>query len=166
MPKKRILFVCLGNIIRSPLAENMFRHLAQQAGVGHHYEVDSAGIGAWHVGEPPDPRMVRVAAKHGLHYGGRARQFTLRDFDNFDLIIAMDLDNRAALMNKARCAEHEKKIHLLREFDSVGEADVSVPDPYYGGQDGFEEVYTIVERACRGLLEALEQEPVDEHLLS
>ncbi len=156
MSKKRILFVCLGNIVRSPLAENMFRSLAQQAGVGHKYEVDSAGTGAWHVGEPPDPRMVRVAARHGLRYGGRARQFARQDFERFDLIVPMDADNRAFLLSKARTAEQEAKIHMLREFDPQGGPRSPVPDPYYGGQDGFEEVYRIVERSCRGLLEHLE----------
>ncbi len=161
MKKQRILFVCLGNIVRSPLAENLFRHLAQQAGVNHKYEVDSAGTGSWHVGEPPDPRMVRVAAGHGLQYGGRARQFKRSDFEHFDLIIAMDTDNRAYLFNKARTAEEQAKIHLLREFDPQGGPDVSVPDPYYGGSDGFETVYDIVERSCRGLLEALEKERLE-----
>ncbi|GAB4530933.1 MAG: low molecular weight protein-tyrosine-phosphatase [Anaerolineales bacterium] len=158
MTKKRILFVCLGNIVRSPLAENMFRYLVQQAGVAHRYEVASAGTGSWHVGEPPDPRMVQAAARHGLHYGGRARQFSSQDFDAFDLILAMDMDNRAYLMSKARSNEHEAKIHLLREFDPQGGPMASVPDPYYGGEDGFEEVYHMVERSCRGLLAALEAE--------
>ncbi|RMF50729.1 MAG: low molecular weight phosphotyrosine protein phosphatase [Anaerolineae bacterium] len=156
LKKQRILFVCLGNIVRSPLAENMFRHLAQQAGVQEHYEVDSAGTGSWHVGEPPDPRMVRVAARHGLRYDGRARQFTRQDFERFDLIIAMDGDNRAHLLSKARTAEQADKVHLLREFDPHGGANAPVPDPYYGGQDGFEEVYRIVERSCQGLLSHLE----------
>ncbi len=161
MKKQRILFVCLGNIVRSPLAENLFRRLTQQAGVGHKYEADSAGTGSWHVGEPPDPRMVRVAAQHGLQYGGRARQFKREDFERFDLIIAMDIDNRAFLFNKARTAEEQAKIHLLREFDPEGGPNASVPDPYYGGPDGFETVYQIVERSCKGLLEQLEKERVE-----
>lgn len=153
----RICFVCLGNIVRSPLGENMFRHLAQQAGVGARYEVDSAGTGAWHVGEAPDRRMRQVAARRGFKYDGRARQFQQRDFDRFDLIIAMDPENRANLRRLARTPEDEAKIHLMREFDPHGSPNAAVPDPYYGGIDGFEEVYDIVERSCQGLLSALEE---------
>jgi protein-tyrosine phosphatase len=152
----KILFVCLGNIVRSPLAENVFRHLAEEAGVGDRYVVDSAGTGAWHVGEAPDSRMVRVAAQHGLNYSGRARQFERRDLDDFDLLVAMDRDNRATLYSMARKTGHQDKIHLLREFDPKGKSDAEVPDPYYGGQEGFQKVYEIIERSCRNLLEKLE----------
>ena len=153
----RILFVCLGNIVRSPLAENMFRHVAEQAGLSHKYEVDSAGTSSWHVGEKPDRRMRRVAARHGFHYSGKARQVQPRDFRDFDLIIAMDASNRSELLHLARNPEDEAKIHLLREFDPLGGGDAPVPDPYYGGIDGFEEVFQIVQRSCAGLLEALEK---------
>ncbi len=153
----RILFVCLGNIVRSPLAENMFRHVAEQAGVSHKYEVDSAGTSSWHVGEEPDRRMRRVAARHGFRYSGQARQVQPQDFQDFDLIIAMDASNRAELLRLARKPEDEAKIHLLREFDPMGRPDDPVPDPYYGGIDGFEEVFHIVQRSCTGLLEALEK---------
>lgn len=152
----RICFVCLGNIVRSPLGENMFRHLTQQSGVEERYEVDSAGTGNWHVGEAPDRRMRQVAAKRGFKYDGRARQFRQSDFDKFDLIIAMDAENRANLRRLARSADDEAKIHLMREFDSQGSPNAPVPDPYYGGIDGFEKVYDIVERSCQGLLDALE----------
>jgi protein-tyrosine phosphatase len=151
----RILFVCLGNIVRSPLAENMFQHLASQAGVGDRYEADSAGTGAWHVGESPDERMRRVAARRGLLYDGNARQFSSSDFDRFDLIVAMDQDNRANLLAQARSQSDKEKIRLMREFDSLGTLQAEVPDPYYGDLRGFEEVYDIVERSCKGLLEAL-----------
>jgi protein-tyrosine phosphatase len=155
--KTRILFVCLGNIVRSPLAENMFRHLADQAGLAGRYEVDSAGTGAWHVGESPDSRMRRVAAQGGLVYDGRARQFSARDFKRFDLIIAMDQDNRANLIYQARTQADKDKIRLMREFDPQGGPQAEVPDPYYGGLRGFETVFDIVERSCRGLLESLNQ---------
>jgi len=154
----RICFVCLGNIVRSPLAENMFRYLAEQAGVGHLYEVDSAGTGNWHVGESPDSRMRRVAAAHGFRYDGRARQFQPSDFEKFDWIIAMDTSNRADLRRMARNDDERAKIHLLREFDPGGGPNAPVPDPYYGGIDGFEEVFQIVQRSCQGLLEALERD--------
>ena len=152
----RILFVCLGNIVRSPLAENMFRHLARESGVGDGYEVDSAATSAYHVGETPDRRMRRVAAGRGLEYTGRSRQVEQGDFDRFDLIIAMDSSNRDNLKRMAGSPEDEQKIHLMREFDPQGGPNAAVPDPYYGGIDGFEDAYDIVERSCRGLLDALE----------
>jgi protein-tyrosine phosphatase len=154
---KSILFVCLGNIVRSPLAENLFLHLADQAGVGDKYLVDSAGTGSWHVGEQPDSRMRRVAADHGFEYSGRARQFERRDFDRFDLIIAMDRHNRSDLLKLARSEADRARVHLLREFDPLGGSNAEVPDPYYGGIDGFEKVFRIVERACNGLLESLQE---------
>ena len=152
----RILFVCLGNIVRSPFAENMFEHLAQQAGKGDAYEVDSAGTGAWHIGESPDSRMRQVAAQRGFRYDGAARQVRREDFTDFDWIIAMDHSNRSNLLRLARSDEEASKVHLMREFDPEGSGDDAVPDPYYGGIQGFELVYDIVERSCRGLLEALE----------
>lgn len=154
--KTRICFVCLGNIVRSPLAENMFHHLARQAGLEHTYILESAGTGAWHTGEPPDVRMRRVAAQHGLVYDGKARQFVRSDFERFDWIIAMDIGNRRDLLRLSPSPEHVGKIHLMRAFDPLGGADASVPDPYYGGLDGFEEVYAIIERSCTGLLQALQ----------
>ncbi len=154
--KTRICFVCLGNIVRSPLAEALFRRKAEERGLADRYEVDSAGTGAWHVGEPPDPRMRRVAAEHGLRYDHRARQFRRSDFEHFDWIIAMDYDNRAHLLSLARGAEEQRKIRLLREFDPQDGTGKDVPDPYYGGLDGFERVYRIVERSVAGLLDALE----------
>ncbi len=152
----KICFVCLGNIVRSPLAENMFRHLAENAKLAHKYEVDSAGTSGWHVGEQPDRRMRRVAAGHGFKYDGRARQFNQKDFEEFDLVIAMDSDNRSNLSGLARTEAERAKIHLMREYDPQGNPTAPVPDPYYGGIDGFEEVFHIVKRSCQGLLEALE----------
>ena len=152
-----ICFVCLGNIVRSPLAESMFRHLAEQAGLGHKYEVDSAGTSGWHVGEEPDRRMRRVAAEHGFRYTGRSRQVTKRDFLEFDWIIAMDASNHAGLSRLADSEAARLKIRLMREFDPQGSPNDPVPDPYYGGIDGFEEVFQIVERSCQGLLDALER---------
>ncbi len=155
---KRICFVCLGNVIRSPLAENLFKDIAKQAGAAEKYEVSSSGIDDWHVGEPPDDRMRRVAARHGLVYNGRARQFQRRDFDRFDWIVAMDRGNRDALLGLARTAEDQAKVHLLREFDPQGGPNLPVPDPYYGGAGGFEEVYLVIERSVRGLLDVLEKD--------
>jgi protein-tyrosine phosphatase len=153
--KTRICFVCLGNIVRSPLAENLFRSLAEEAGVGDRYEVASAGTSGWHLDEPPDARMRKVAAARGLSYNGRASRFTRQDFDRFDLILAMDVSNREDLIDLAPDALARDKIRLLREFDPQGGPHAPVPDPYYGGITGFEEVYQVVERSCWGLLEAL-----------
>jgi protein-tyrosine phosphatase len=155
-PVFRICFVCLGNIVRSPLAENLFLHIAGEGSDVQRYYIESAGTGAWHIGESPDPRMRRVASRHGLHYDGSARQFQKRDFDRFDMIIAMDTHNRSDLMKMTLSPEQRNKIFLLREFDPLAGSAGSVPDPYYGGIDGFEDVYQVIERSCRGLLKALE----------
>jgi len=151
-----ICFVCLGNIVRSPLGENMFRHLAKQMGVVNQYEIGSAGTSGYHIGEQSDRRMRRVAAKHGLKYVGHARQFYPQDFDRFNLIIAMDTTNQADLIRQASTSEQRSKVRLMREFDPLGGSNAVVPDPYYGGIDGFEEVYSIIERSCQGLLDCLE----------
>jgi len=158
----RICFVCLGNIIRSPLSENLFRHLAEQAGAGARYEVSSAGTSSYHTGEPPDARMRRVAARHGLQYDGRSRQFLRQDFDRFDLVVGMDQENRSDLRRLARTPEDEAMIHTLREYDPHGGPRAGVPDPYYGGIDGFEETYAIIERSCQSLLQALENRGLGE----
>jgi len=151
----RLLFVCLGNIIRSPLAENLFRFQAEQAGVDGKYSVDSAGTAAYHVGEPPDQRMQRTAELHGVNDGGTARQVQESDFDEFDWIVAMDRQNRRDLMQVASTPVKQAKIRLMREFDPEQD-DPDVPDPYYAGAEGFENTYQIVERSVQGLLEALE----------
>ena len=151
----RVCFVCLGNIVRSPLAENMFRHLVEEAGLSETYQADSAGTSGWHIGEKPDRRMRRVAAAHGFKYKGQARQFQIQDFDDFDWIIAMDATNQLNLLSMAKSDVQRGKVRMLREFDPMGGPNAAVPDPYYGGIDGFEEVYGIVERSCQGLLDAL-----------
>ena len=156
--KTTICFVCLGNIVRSPLAEHLFIHVAEQTGVAEKYKVGSAATGSWHVGEPPDSRMREVAAGHGLKYDGRSRQFQTRDLDYFELILAMDRQNYAHLHSLVRSPDQQKKIYMLREFDPQGGSLASVPDPYYGGIDGFEETYEIIERSVRGLLEWLEED--------
>ena len=152
----RICFVCQGNIIRSPLAEHIFLQLADEKGVVDKYFVDSAGTIAYHAGERPDRRMRQVAAERGLVYSGRAKQFKRDDFARFDLIIAMDKANRQSLQSWTVTTEQDNKIHLMREFDSQGEPNLDVPDPYYGGPDGFISTFEIVKRSCEGLLEELE----------
>jgi protein-tyrosine phosphatase len=152
----KICFVCLGNIVRSPLAKNLFQCLVEEAGLEGKYYADSAGTSAYHIGETPDRRMRQVAAKHGFEYSGRARQFSPKDLQDFDLIIAMDNNNRRNLLRMSGHGDISKKIYLMRTFDPQGFPQDPVPDPYYGGIEGFENVYQIVLRSCKGLLEALE----------
>lgn len=151
----RILFVCLGNICRSPTAESVMRGLASEAGLDGRIQLDSAGTGDWHIGEPPDPRAVEAGARRGLEVNGSARQVTAADFEQFDLVVAMDRSNHADLIEIARSAGHEEVTHvrLLREFG--GDADLDVPDPYFGGEDGFDEVIDLIDRNCRALLDEL-----------
>jgi protein-tyrosine phosphatase len=150
----RILFVCLGNICRSPTAEGVMRSLVAQAGLEDSIELDSAGTGAWHVGSPPDQRATAAAGDRGVVLEGAARQVRAADFDDFDLLIAMDSANLRDLRALAHDEEQRAKVRLLREFDpaSAGSADLDVPDPYYGSGDGFAEVFELVRAACEGLL--------------
>lgn len=152
----RVLFVCLGNICRSPLAEGVFRGLVQARGLDPHYEIDSAGTGAWHAGEAPDPRSVAVASKNGVRLSGRARQVEPGDLEAFDYVIAMDRQNLLDLSSIARRHGGSAALHLLREFDPEP-GDRQVPDPYYGGEDGFDQVYAMLQRSCEALLEILEE---------
>lgn len=149
-----VLFVCLGNICRSPLAEGVFQHLVEEAGVSDEFEIDSAGTGSWHVGERPDTRAIAVARAHGITLPSRARQITPEDLDHFDYVIAMDLENVRNLENMAESSRTDVQIHLLREFDPEHTGD-EVPDPYYGGASGFEKVFKIVSQSCEALLAGL-----------
>ena len=149
-----VLFVCLGNICRSPLAEGVFQHLVEEAGVSDEFEIDSAGTGSWHVGERPDTRAIAVARAHGITLPSRARQVTPEDLDHFDYVIAMDLENVRNLENMAESSRTDVQIHLLREFDPEHTGD-EVPDPYYGGASGFEKVFKIVSQSCEALLAGL-----------
>lgn len=150
----RILFVCLGNICRSPLAEGVFRHVVREAGLSDRFEIDSAGTGSWHVGEPPDPRTGRTAQRHGVILDGEARQFAVEDLEHYDLVLAMDRDNLHDILYLDPSGESSSHVRLFREFDPEPD-DVQVPDPYYGGPDGFDTVYRIVERTSRALLGSL-----------
>jgi protein-tyrosine phosphatase len=145
MVPMRILFVCMGNICRSPTAEATMRSLVHSAGLGDRIEVDSAGTGGWHAGEPPDSRAADAAARRGVELTGAARQVRATDFEEFDLLVAMDRDNLEGLLAIAPDAEAAAKVRLLGD-------DVEVPDPYYGGARGFDNVLDIVESGCRALL--------------
>jgi protein-tyrosine phosphatase len=156
----RVLFVCLGNICRSPTAEGVMRRIVERAGLQGEIELDSAGTGGWHVGEPPDPRARAAARSRGIALDCVARQVEPEDFERFDLIVAMDRSNVANLRRIAPDERARAKIRLLREFDpdslgpprAGGEPDLDVPDPYYEGAQGFEIVLDMVEAACEGLL--------------
>ncbi len=153
----RILFVCMGNICRSPTAEGVMRHLVREAGLEDEIVIDSAGTGGWHVGDPPDRRATAAARARGMTLEGGARQITVNDFEDFDLLLAMDRDNLAGIRAIAPDDEAAAKARLLREYDpaSAGAPDLDVPDPYYGGPQGFETVLDQVEAACRGLLDEI-----------
>ncbi len=148
--KVRVLFVCLGNICRSPMAEGIFRKLLKERGLEDRFEVDSAGTGAYHVGEDADPRTRRVLERHGAAFPHTARQVTREDLAGYDYILAMDRENLRALERLAP-PEHREKLHLVLEPLGGGE----VPDPYYGDLHEFEEVYLMLEEALARWLDRM-----------
>ncbi|WFU08578.1 low molecular weight phosphotyrosine protein phosphatase [Rhizobium sp. CB3090] len=150
MDRHGILFVCAGNICRSPLAEGIFRHLATEAGRDSEFEIDSAGTGGWHQSERPDRRSIDVASGHGVDISAqRARRIATADFHRFDLILAMDQDNLKNL-RKIAPADALGKLHLFNAFTLGSPKDI--PDPYYGGHEDFEAVYAMLLAGCRALL--------------
>lgn len=153
----RILFVCLGNICRSPTAEGVMRHMLRESDLHESVDVESAGTGGWHVGHPPDERASSAAGRRGIALESQAQRFIVEHFDDFDLILAMDRQNLADVRSLAPHADHEGKVALLREFDpeAIAAGDLEVPDPYYGGEQGFEDVLDMIERACEGLIEEI-----------
>jgi protein-tyrosine phosphatase len=149
----RVLFVCLGNICRSPTAEAVFRAKVVERGLAGEVEVDSAGTGGWHAGNAPDRRAVAEGERRGMSMSGRARQVSGSDLRSFDLVIAMDESNRRELLALASDDEIRGRIQLLRDWDPEAAGhDRAVPDPYYGGDREFAEMFDIVERACEGLI--------------
>lgn len=152
--KNKILFVCLGNICRSSTAEGVMLHLLKEAGREDEFLIDSAGILSYHQGELPDSRMRAHAARCGYHLVHRSRPVRTEDFYYFDLIIGMDDRNIADLDDRAPGPEEQKKIHRMTKYCTRIPAD-HVPDPYYGGSEGFEYVIDILEDACAGLLTSL-----------
>jgi protein-tyrosine phosphatase len=153
----RVLFVCHGNICRSPAAEGAFKHLIRERGLQSRFIVDSAGTSSFHVGERPHPDTRRAAREMGIELDSLARQFRVEDFDRFDWIFAMDHNNLSDLLSMARNDADRKKVMLFRTFDPQRESDPvpDVPDPYYGGYSGFREVQQIVMRTAEKLLDFL-----------
>jgi protein-tyrosine phosphatase len=152
MAATRVCFVCLGNICRSPTAEAIMEHRLGFEEIGVHVEVESAGTGSWHAGHPPDERARDEATRRGIPMGGTARQFEAADFARFDLVMAMDADNAAVLRSLAPDDAARAKVHLLREFDPDAHGDLDVPDPYFGGQEGFADVFDMVDRSVIALI--------------
>jgi protein-tyrosine phosphatase len=150
----RVLFVCMGNICRSPAAEIIFRKQVDEAGLSEAIEIDSAGTIGFHAGKGPDPRMADTLRRRGYPIAGRSRQVTTQDLAEFDLILAADSENLADLRRLDRASAFRNKIRLLVDYCLEKEAD-HVPDPYYGGQQGFEDVADLVEDACAGLLQEI-----------
>lgn len=153
--KKKILFICLGNICRSPAAEGIMKHLVEKAGREDEFLIDSAGISGYHRGDLPDRRMREHAARRGYDLTHRSRPVRTEDFYNFDLIIGMDDQNIEDLKDRAPSTVEWKKIHRMTEYCTRHARADHVPDPYYEGYEGFEYVLDLLEDACAGLLEQL-----------
>jgi protein-tyrosine phosphatase len=157
MDKTKILFVCMGNICRSPSAEAVFNGLLRNKDLASEYEIDSAGTVGFHVGERADQRMQSHAIKRGYNLTSISRKFNaLSDFDHFDLIIGMDDENIRSLKDMARNKKDLRKIHLMTDFRMEWKYD-EVPDPYYGGEEGFELVLDLLEDSCQGLLKEIQK---------
>jgi low molecular weight protein-tyrosine phosphatase len=153
----KVLFVCMGNICRSPTAQGVFEHLVEGQGLSSHIRIDSAGTHAYHVGEAPDLRAMQAARMRGIELGGqRARRVSVDDFLDFDYVLAMDRSNYEDLMTLCPPA-HRAKLHLFLKFASGADED-EVPDPYYGGLTGFERVLDLIELAAQGLLAEIRQQ--------
>jgi protein-tyrosine phosphatase len=152
-----VCFVCLGNICRSPTAEGIFRKMVRDARLDTHVTIESRGTGDWHTGEPADARARAAASRRGVTLDGVASRFEQGDFTRFDYILSMDVRVLAELRRLARTDDERARLHNFRAFDPDSPRDAPVPDPYYGGADGFDEVFDICEAGCRGLLEHLRE---------
>ncbi|MBD2128907.1 low molecular weight phosphotyrosine protein phosphatase [Microcoleus sp. ZQ-A2] len=146
----KLLFVCLGNICRSPSAENIMNHLIEQAGLSDSIICDSAGTGGYHIGAPPDRRMTTAALRRGIELKGQARQFQKSDFESFDLILAMDRENYRDILSLDPTGKYRDKVRLMCDF-ATHHGEREVPDPYYGGPEGFDKVIDLLLDACEGL---------------
>lgn len=154
-PKHRVLFICLGNICRSPAAEGIMQHIVDQRGLSNQFLIDSAGIGSWHIGQLPDKRMRSHGADHGYDFSSRARQFSRDDFQRFDYIVTMDEENYYDIIHMAHTDDERAKVVKMANFLKNHPHQMTVPDPYYGGDKGFEFVIELLEDGCSQLLESI-----------
>ncbi len=152
----RVLFVCLGNICRSPLAEALFNQLLTERGLADQIQCDSAGTGDWHVGEPPDPRTLAVARQYRVPIEHRGRQFVPANFTAYDYIVVMDASNRSNVLAQLPPNTTAEHVFLMRQFDDKP-SQQDVPDPYWGGERGFDDMYHLLHRCCINLLAYIEE---------
>jgi protein-tyrosine phosphatase len=151
MSKTKVLFVCLGNICRSPLAEAIFNHKVRQQNLGHRFDVDSCGTGNYHIGDQPDKRTVASAQRNGVAINHYCRQLTRSDLDEFDYIMAMDHSNYRNILRLDSSNSKKEKVYLMRDFDPHGKGQ-EVPDPYYGNERDFQAVFEILDRSLEHFL--------------
>ncbi len=153
--KHTVLFICLGNICRSPAAEGIMKSLVEKEGLSDEFYIDSAAIGSWHIGQLPDSRMRKCGAEHGYRFDSHARQFQKSDFDRFDTIVVMDNENYRAITSQVSSQAEKDKVVRIADFLTTHREYTTVPDPYYGDYSDFELVIELLEDACQGLLKDL-----------
>ena len=155
--KHTVLFICLGNICRSPAAEGIMKSLVEKEGMSDDFFIDSAAIGSWHIGQLPDSRMRKCGAEHGYRFDSHARQFQKSDFQHFDLIVVMDNENYRAITSMASSQADKDKVVRIADYLTHHREYTTVPDPYYGDYSDFELVIELLEDACQGLLDSIKE---------
>lgn len=156
--KHTVLFICLGNICRSPAAESIMKSLVEKEGMSDDFFIDSAAIGSWHIGQLPDSRMRKCGAEHGYRFDSHARQFQKSDFQHFDLIVVMDNENYRAITSMASSQADKDKVVRIADYLTHHREYTTVPDPYYGDYSDFELVIELLEDACQGLLDSIKEQ--------
>lgn len=156
--KHTVLFICLGNICRSPAAEGIMKSLVEKEGMSDDFFIDSAAIGSWHIGQLPDSRMRKCGAEHGYRFDSHARQFQKSDFQHFDLIVVMDNENYRAITSMASSQADKDKVVRIADYLTHHREYTTVPDPYYGDNSDFELVIELLEDACQGLLDSIKEQ--------